>query len=225
MEYLHNGYTLNIPQGCFPLSTDSLLLADFVRLPRMAAVLDLGSGCATLGLLLCAKDENCTVAGIEINEAAHTAALENITENHLQTRLSSICGDLRHLNGGNYNCCISNPPYYTGGPASQRTPTARRDDHCSLAELMRSAAGNLRYGGDFYIVHKPERLAEIIACGARVQLEAKRLRLIRHRQDGPVNLILLQFRKGGKPGLVLEEEYLHDADGTPSDYYRKLYHL
>ncbi len=225
MEYLQNGFSLNIPEGCFPLSTDSMLLSDFIRFPRNAAVLDLGSGCGTLGLLLCAKDPGCSVTGIEIDPAAHEAALENIRRNALAHRLSSICGDLRSCTGGNYDCCVSNPPYYTGGPASTRTPNARRDDCCDLPQLFQTAAKNLRYGGDFFLVHKPERLAELTACGSRVGLEAKRLRLIRHRQGHPVNLILLQFRKGGKPGLVWEEEYLSDPDGAPSDYYRKLYHL
>lgn len=225
MEYLQNGFTLNIPEGCFPLSTDSMLLSDFVRLPKNAAVLDLGSGCGTLGLLLCAKDKNCTVTGVELDSTAHSAALDNIARNHLDSRLSSICSDLRRIPAGNYSCCVSNPPYYTGGPASLRTPNARRDDCCEIQELFAAASRALRYGGDFFIVHKPERLAELTACGSRAGLEAKRLRLIRHRDGGPITLILLQFRKGGKPGLVIEEEFLHNADLSPTDYCRKLYHL
>jgi tRNA A58 N-methylase Trm61 len=76
MEHLQNGYTLDTPGGTFPLSTDSMLLADFIRLPRDASVLDLGAGCGTLGLLLCAKDTGCAVTGIELTEDAHTAALD-----------------------------------------------------------------------------------------------------------------------------------------------------
>ena len=83
MEYLSNGFTLDTAGQGFPLSTDSMLLAHFVRLPRNASVLDLGSGCGTLGILLCAKDETCHVTGIECSEAAHTAALMNITRNNL----------------------------------------------------------------------------------------------------------------------------------------------
>ena len=90
---------------------------------------------------------------------------------------------------------------------------------------MTAAASALRYGGDFYIVHKPEQLAHLCAAGAAAGLEAKRLRLVRHRCDGPVTLILLQFRKGGKPGLTLDEVFLHNRDSTPSDYYKELYHL
>ena len=74
MEILSNRYTLELAPGGFPLSTDSMVLADFVRLPKAARVLDLGSGCGTLGLLLCAKDPDCSVTGIELDENAHRAA-------------------------------------------------------------------------------------------------------------------------------------------------------
>ncbi len=229
MEYLNNGYSLNIAPNTFPLSTDSILLADFVRLPKNAKVLDLGSGCGTLGLLLCAKDASCAVTGIELNEAAHTAALENIQHNALQERLLSICADLRsipsHFSPGSYTCCVSNPPYFTGGPASKTAPQARRDDNCTIQELFAAAAWATRYGGDFFLVHKPERLAEICACASKAGLEPKRLRLVRHDPNAEVSLILLQCRKGGKPGLLWEELCLHNADGTPSDSYKKIYHL
>ncbi len=229
MEYLQNGFELNIAPGAFPLSTDSILLADFARLPKQARILDLGAGCGTLGLLLCAKDASCTVTGIELNETAHTAAVENITRNALQDRLFSICGDLRSIPSqfpsGSFHCCVSNPPYFTGGPASKTAPEARRDDNCTISELFASAAWALRYGGDFYLVHKPERLAEICACAVNAGLEPKRLRLVRHDASSNVSLILLQCRKGGKPGLIWEELCLHNPDGTPTDEYKKIYHL
>lgn len=225
MEYLQNGYTLDTPGGTFPLSTDSMLLADFIRLPRDASVLDLGAGCGTLGLLLCAKDSGCAVTGIELTEDAHTAALENIRRNGLQQRLESIQGDLRTYAGGLFDCCVSNPPYFSGGPASRQTPLARREDLCNPEELFAAASRNLKYGGDFFLVHKPERLAQLIACGAKFGLEAKRLRLVRHRVDGEISLILLSFRKGGKPGLILEEDALFDKNNEPTDYYKSVYHM
>ena len=88
MEFLTNDYTLDLTGG-FPLSTDSMVLADFVKLPKNARVLDLGSGCGTLGLLLCARDKSCTVTGIELDKTAHAAAMKNIARNSLEGRLSS----------------------------------------------------------------------------------------------------------------------------------------
>lgn len=228
MEQLPNGYTLELAEGCFPLSTDSMLLAHFARLPHNAQVLDLGSGCGTLGLLLCAKDETCTVTGLEISEIAHRAAQENIRRNDLTSRMNSICADLREpcaVSSGTFHCCVSNPPYFSGGPANLATPVARRDDCCSPAELFHTASRVLRYGGDFFLVHKPEKLAQLIACGASVSLEAKNLTLIRHRDGGPIALILLQFRKGGKSGLQIHEQSLFDIHGKPTAYYRDVYHI
>ena len=185
METLFNGYTLDIAPGTFPLSTDSMALADFVRLPRQARVLDLGSGCGTIGMLLCAKDSGCTVTGIELDERAHTTALKNAGANGLQDRLCSICGDLTdfsaYASAGSFDVCVSNPPYFTAGFLSQTTPQARHEQTCSLDSLMASAAFALKFGGDFYLVHKPERLAEIFASACRHKLEPKRLCLLRHR--------------------------------------------
>ena len=229
MEYLPNGFTLELAEGSFPLSTDSMVLSHFVRLPKQARVLDLGSGCGTLGLLLCSKDEHCSVVGMELDETAHLAAVENIRRNGLTARMESICADLRSVSEkfspGSFSCCVSNPPYFSGGPASKATPLARREDTCSPAELFRAASMALKYGGDFFLVHRPERLAELIAKGSEAGLEAKRLGLLRHKDGAPVNLILLQFRKGAKPGLLWEEILLHNADGSPTSVYREIYHI
>ena len=228
MEQLHTGFTLSLCEGAFPLSTDSMVLADFTKLPKDASVLDLGSGCGTLGLLLCAKDPSCRVTGIELKQAAHTCALENIARNGLDDRLTSICGNVNCISdfvpAGKFHCCVSNPPYFSAGPQSKTLPLARRDDALSTDALFRAAQWALRYGGDFFLVHRPERLADLCACANRHQLEPKRLGLLRHKQDGPVTLILLQCRKGGKPGLVWDEYALQDLQGMPTAYYRKVYH-
>lgn len=229
METLPKGFTLELCAGAFPLSTDSMVLSHFVKLPKNASVLDLGSGCGTLGLLLCSRDDHCRITGLELDEAAHAAALENIRRNGLETRMESICMDLRTLPEkiapGSFSCCVSNPPYFSGGPASRQLPLARREDACTPEDLFRAASWALKFGGDFFLVHKPERLAELIAAGSRCGLEAKRLCLLRHRPDSPVNLIFLQFRKGAKPGLIWEEILLHNHDDSPTPLYNEIYHL
>lgn len=228
METLHNGFTLKLCPGAFPLSTDSIALSGFVKLPKKARVLDLGSGCGTLGLLLCAAYNDCTVTGVELTENAHQTALENGNSNQLSHRLTSICADMRtiptFLSPGPFQVCVSNPPYYTGGYQSKDVPLARHTDTCNLQELFQAAAWALKYGGDFFLVHKPEMLAEICYQAGANDMEPKKLLLLRHREDGPVSLILLQCRKGGKPGLSIEEKALYHADGSETEYYRNLYH-
>lgn len=228
MEYLPHGLQLDIPKGCFPLTTDSMVLAHFAGDLGTRSVLDLGSGCGTLGLLLCARSRYCRVTGVELDEAAHHAAGENIRRNALDQRMESICADLRRVPGlfapGHFECCISNPPYFSGGPAAG-IPQARREDACTLAELMKAAAWALKFGGDFFLVHRPERLGQIIALGAENKLEAKQLTLVRHREDGPIALVLLKLRKGAKPGLSMGEWGLRHPDGSPTSIYQEIYHI
>ena len=229
MEILHNGFTLELSPGTFPLSTDSIVLADFVKLPKKANVLDLGSGCGTLGLLLCAKRDDCTVTGVEIEPNAHSMALHNAGQNKIASRLNSICADAcqvsNYIKPGSFHVCVSNPPYFTAGPESKAVPNARREDLLSLDDLFCSAAWSLRYGGDFFLVHRPERLAEICATAVKYGLEPKVLRLLRHKADKEVSLVLIQCRKGAKPGLKWEEKSLYDKDGFQTAYYKRIYHL
>ena len=229
METLFNGFTLEIAPGTFPLSTDSMALADFVRLPKNAKVLDLGSGCGTLGILLCAGDPACHVTGVELDPVAHEAALRNIQYNQLDHRMNSICADINQaaqlLDANRFDVCVSNPPYFNAGFHHKTTPLARHEETGSLQTFVQSAAQALKFGGDFYLVHKPERLAEIFACTTQAKLEPKRLCLMRHAEGGPVSLVLVQCRKGAKPGLIWEEAALHDRERHPTAYYNRIYHI
>lgn len=179
--------------------------------------------------MLCAKDHGCYVTGVELSSDAHKTALNNAANNSLGQRLNSICADLTAIAGlithGSFDVCVSNPPYFSAGPKSQLLPYERSEEACNLDELFRSAAWALRYGGDFFLVHRPERLGELFSCACEHKLEPKRLCLLRHKEDGPVSLVLIQYRKGAKPGLIWEEQALHHSNGQPTAYYRGLYHL
>lgn len=213
LETLPGGLILEIGPDCFPLSTDSLLLSKFVRLRGASRVADLGSGCGTLGLLLCSRYPACTVTGLELQPGAHAAALVNIRRNQLAPRMQSLLGDLRQIRkllpAGSFDCVVSNPPYFpvSGAPAAGRGALlACREDCCPLEAIFRAAAWLLRYGGDFYLVHRPERLTDLMFWGRTLRLEPKRLCLVRHQAGGPVSLVLLQYRLGAGHGLRLEPD-------------------
>ena len=94
-----------------------------------------------------------------------------------------------------------------------------------MESLLSAAAWGLKYGGDLFLVHKPERLGEIFALGGKYRLEGKTLTLVRHRPGGPIAMILVQLRKGGRPGTQIREFCLTDETGGPSEEYRAIYHL
>ena len=229
METLYNGFILQLSAGSFPLSTDSMVLAHFATCKPNSKVLDLGSGCGTLGLLLCANNETCQVTGIEIDPNAHQQSLYNAENNGITHRLTSICSDISDIRcvvpAGSFSVCISNPPYFVAGPKSERTPAARREDLCRLDDLFNAADWALKYGGDFYLVHRPERLSEIFCTLTAHGLEPKRLRMVQYRQGSAPNLVLIESRRGGKPGLSIEAPLLLTNDeGGDSNEVKQIYH-
>lgn len=232
-ELLCARYHLEYPDDQFRLSTDTMVLADFCRLPRAARVCDLGCGCGALSLLLCAGHPDACVTGVELQSVAAHFARENARRNALEDRFRICEGDLRDyrtlLPHGAFDAVAANPPYYptASGKAAQSgaLAAARSEATCTLRELCACAAWSLKYGGRFFLVHKPERLADLICALREHALEPKRLRFVRHRPDAPVSLVLLESRLGGKAGLSLEPDLvLYQSDGAPGADYRRIYH-
>lgn len=218
--------------GGFPLGSDTMSLADFVRLRPGAAVCDLGCGGGALGLLLCAADPSCRVTGIELDSAACAAAAENFAQTSLNGRCTLIPGDLREIRSmlpaGAFSDAVSNPPYFPAAspvsPDSARA-AARSELGCSLDTLCAAASWVLRNGGRFSLVYRAERLCGLVCALRRHRLEPKRLRPVRHSPGSPVKLLLLEARKGGKPGLTFEPELLfYGPDGNPTADSRRIYH-
>ena len=221
----------NLP-GQFPLSTDSVLLADFASISGVASVFDLGAGSGTIGLLLCARHPKCRVSGIELQDQSAALAQEVIRLNKMEDRVSVTCGDLRQIEAyfpaNRCDAVLSNPPYFpadSGKAAAEGSlAIARTELCCTLSDVCRAAAYLLRYGKPFYLVHRPERLCDLMTELRRYRLEPKRLRFVCHRPSLPPSLVLIESRLGGNPGLnLLPNLILHDEDGTETAEYRRIY--
>ena len=200
----------------FPLGTDSLLLADFARCAPHSSVCDLGCGSGALSLLLLAREPTLQVTGVELSPTACSEALENVHRNALEKQLHILHGDLRQIRtllpAGSFACAVSNPPYFpvgSGQPRRGQEGTAQTTEAtCTPEELFAAAGWLLRWSGRFFVVHRPERLADL-CCAARPQrLEAKRIRFVRARPQSRCSLILLEFQKGARPGLRYEPDLI-----------------
>lgn len=220
--------------GAFPLGTDSVLLADFACHGGAKRGIDLGCGSGILALLLAWKNEGLELTGLELQPAAAEVARENLAQNGLAGRCRVLTGDIRQhralFSAGSFDFAIANPPYFAArsgasSPAADRA-AAREEEQLTLSELAAAAAWLLRFGGALYLVYRPERLSELLVTLSARGLEPKRLRLVSQRADSAPSLVLLEARRGGRPGLRLEPLLvLQNPDGSESAEYRRIYHL
>lgn len=224
---------LRLRQGRFRLGTDALLLADFAA-PARGEICDLCAGGGAVGLLLLSRRPDRRVTALELQEDACRIAEQNAADNGLSDRFAVVQGDLRALDAlplpGRFDCVCCNPPYDpvgTGKPARDAALAAARTElFCTLADVCAAAARLLKTGGSLYLVHRAERLCDVLCVLRAARLEPKTLRLVRHRADSPASLLLARAVAGGKPGLrCLPELLLSEADGTPSAEYRRIYHM
>lgn len=219
----------------FPLGTDSVLLADFAHgSGKIRRVADLGCGAGVLTVLLLQKFPASTAFGVEIQTEAAEACRENLALNALSDRAEIRCGDLREKadlpEAGSYDLVVSNPPYFAAGsgytaPEAHRA-AARDERFCTLEDVCRAAAYLCRWGGSFAVVHRPERLSELLCAMTASGVEPKRLRLVCPRAERAPSLILVEGRRGGKPGLTIEPPLvLQDEAGADSEEIQRIYHM
>ena len=226
------GYRFVYDDTLFRPGTDSFLLSSLPKLKAGLRVCDLGSGTGLLSLLLLQRQPQLSVTGVEIQERAVQLAEKAAVENSLSDRLTFCCDDLRnvkaHFATGSFDVVVCNPPYYPPGSGylsgCDALRTARSEVFCSLEELCQAAAFLLRWGGSFCLVHKPERLTDLLCALRNAALEPKRLRMVSHMAAAAPSLVLVEARRGGKAGLTVEPPLiLQQADGTPTTELDAIY--
>lgn len=193
-------YRYTLPEGCFPLGRDSLALGDFAAVRAGQRVCDLGCGGGLLLLLLARRAEGLRLHGVERDPAAAQAARENLAANGLAGEI--FVGDLRETpwQAGSFDLVVSNPPYFAAG-SGRFGGSARMETDGTLEEWCVTAARLTRNGGRFALVHRPERLTDVLCALRSCRLEPKRLRFLQHDPSHSPSAVLVEAVRQGRPGL------------------------
>lgn len=233
-EFFRGGLKFLQSESLFRLGTDAMVLADFANIPRGAAVCDLCAGTGAVGLLLLASDPGLSVTAVELQKDACACMSRTARENGLGDQVQILNLDLRQyrerLPHGAFRHVVCNPPYDPVGsgraPENPAVAIACTELCCTLEDAVCAARWLLTTGGTLDLVYRPERLTDLLCTLRAHELEPKRLRFVRHSRGKPPALVLLRAVCGGKPGLQVEPELLlHGADGSPTEEYRRIYHL
>jgi tRNA1(Val) A37 N6-methylase TrmN6 len=206
----------------FSFSLDAVLLARFCSVPPRGRIIDLCTGNAVIPLLLSTRTQ-ASITGVEIQPRVAEMAERNIRLNGLEQRVGAVLGDLKeyHLTAGygSFDLVTVNPPYLPVASGEMKinphVAAARHEVYCTLSDVALAASRLVKSGGKVAMVHRPSRLAEIIAEFRAVKLEPKRIRFIHPRANQEANVLLIEAAKDGKPELrVLPPLIVHEEDGS-----------
>ena len=222
IETLHAG-NFKIIQDTekFRFGIDAVLLADYASAklsPKTSHVVDLCTGNGIVPLLMTAKllgrvHKSVRFTGIEIQHDAVDMARRSVALNNLQNSIEIIECDIKHVFSEMPKNCADvvtvNPPYmpFAHGKKCPSTDLAiaRHEMLCNLEDVVVAAAGLLNSNGLFYMIHRPERLAEIMESLVRNRLEPKRLRFVHPYADAAPTMVLVEAKKCAAHGLVVEK--------------------
>lgn len=197
----------------YRFSLDPVLLARFSEVISADTVVDLGTGCGILPLVLAKLTTAQKLIGIELQPQQAERARRNAELNNLQQRVQIIAGDLRQVRQllpvASSDLVVSNPPYRQPGsgrisPEDERA-AARHELAGGLSDFVDAASWLLKNGGSFAIIYLAERLPELLQQMNAKGIEPKRLRMIHPRAQEPARMVLVEGRKNGRPGLQVEK--------------------
>ncbi len=201
----------NPDKFCFGM--DAVLLSGFVAVKQGSRVLDLCTGTGIIPLLLSAKTPAKEITGLEIQEESADMAARSVELNGLNEKIKIVTGDVceasKLFGKGTFDAVTVNPPYMTGGHGianpSDTKAVARHEILCTLDDVLRESAAVLKPNGHLFMVHRPFRIAEIIAGMLKYRLEPKRMRLVYPYVTSEPNMVLIEAVKGGKARVTVEK--------------------
>lgn len=216
---------------CFGI--DSVLLSDFAKtIKKNSEVLDLGTGTAILPILLTAKTCAKHIIGIEIQENVAEMANRSVRINNLEKKIEIITEDIKRLPEilpiNNYDAIVTNPPYMKINTGLQNENIekliSRHEVKCTIEDIAKISNKLLKDKGEIYIIHRPDRLVDIVSYFRKYKLEIKNMRFVFPKRGKNSNLVLIKAVKNGQAFMKVEEPlYVYEEDGEYTEEIKRIY--
>ena len=228
-EPLGKGFFVNVSKN-HTFGTDAILLSNFASASKKDKMVDLGTGCGIIPLLMLRDGLLCSATGVDISDEATALAAQTAKELNLD-KFSVICADLNDLKGkidfGCHTLITCNPPYKALGAgimsSGARDKAARHETECTLEDIIRVSSKLLQTSGRLCMCHRPERLAELLDLMREYKLEPKKLRLVCQRVGEEPWLVLVDAKKCASTGLRIAPTLYIEQDGELSKEMIEIY--
>ncbi len=215
----------------FNFSLDTVLLANFCTIQKdLNGIVDFGTNNAAIPLLLSRRTDK-KIIGVEIQKEAVELAEKNVCMNDLQHQISIVEKDIKEyvVDAPKTKLIVCNPPFFKVGERSnlndnQYLQIARHEIMITLDEIMRSASKILDNKGRIAMVHRPDRMIEIINCMQKYDIEPKRIRFVYPKEGKESHIFLIEGMYKGNKGLKIESPlYAHESDGSYTREIRRMF--
>lgn len=232
LDDLQNGLFVIQKQNGFKFGIDAVLLSDFAKEKKSARTLDLCTGTGIVPLLLSAKTNTADICGLEIQHDIAEMAQRSVEYNNLGGRVHITEGDLKNAceiyGKAVFDKITCNPPYMKCGAGLKNDmntkSVSRHEVLCTLDDVISVSAQLLIPKGRFYMVHRPQRLADIICSMRKNLIEPKRLRFVHPSYGRAPNLVLVEgLLNGGDELRIMPPLYVYNEDGAYSDEINEIY--
>lgn len=216
---------------CFGI--DSVLLSDFAKgIKKNSIVVDIGTGTGIISILLSAKTDIKKIYGIEIQEDVANMAKRSVALNELEDKIEVINTNIKDifnfLEPNKIDAIVTNPPYMklnTGAQNEEKKKLiSRHEVECTLEDIIKISYKLLKSNGEFYMVHRAERIVDILYYLRQYKLEPKVLRFIQPKENKEPNLVLIKAVKNAGYQLTLEKPLIiYNNDGSYTDEILEIY--
>ena len=221
----------NIDGFCFGI--DSVLISDFAKnIRKNSVVVDLGTGTGIISILLSKKTLAKKIYGVEIQKEVCEMAKRSVLLNNLQDKIEIINEDIKEISEklGIQMCdaVVTNPPYkkYGTGLLNEKESKiiSRHEKECTLEDVIKQSFKILKDKGSFYMVHRPDRLVDIIFLMRKYKIEPKELRIVYSTMTSKAVLILIKgIKNAGEELKLINPLYIYNEDGTYTDEILRIY--
>jgi len=224
---VNDGINLIQKKDGLTFGTDALLLAAFTEKRKKGAyACEIGGGTGIVSFLCAERGNFSKIYCAEIQPEFADLIKRNAELNGFSNIVEPICADVRDLKlEREVDIVFSNPPYMKTGSGKENPAMikniARRELHGGIDDFCRAAARLLKYGGDFYVVYRPERLTDLICSMRNAGLEPKKLVIVSPDRDHDPCLILVSAKKGASSSIIIPKPlYLYENGVfTPQTQY------
>ena len=201
--------------------TDAFLLSAFIKTKKSGIAAEIGSGSGIISLLLAQRGKFKKIFALEVQEYYASLTERNAVLNGLDGTIEAVHTDARDFKI-ECDAVFMNPPYMKVGDGKRNEDdgkyAARHELNGDITELCDAASGMLKFGGDAYVVYRPDRLADLICALRESRLEPKSICFVHQSASHAPCLVLISAKKGGKSGVtVMRPLILTDEKGNESD--------